>query len=191
MAPRTEEQFENIRETRKQQILDAALKLFANNGYHSTSIAMIAKEAEISKGLAYNYFESKEELLKKIVFDGIDSLLEIFDPDKDGILTKEELKYFIDKTFEYISKNIEYWRLYFSILIQPEVFKLFENKLWEILEPLMTIMVNYFKKLGIKDPGVEARFFGALMDGLTLNYIMDPHGFPVEAIKKRIVDMYT
>ena len=191
MAPRTEKQFENIREARRQQILEAALKLFANNGYHSTSIAMITKEAGISKGLAYNYFNSKEELLKNIVFDGIDSLLEIFDPDKDGVLTREELKYFIDKIFEYISKNLEYWRLYFSILIQPEVFKLFENKLWEVLEPLMTIMIKYFKELGIKNPEVEARFFGALMDGLTLNYIMDPDGFPVEAIKKRIVDMYT
>ena len=70
--PRTEEQYESIRENRKTEIVNASLKLFAHNGYHSTTISMIAKEANISKGLVYNYFKSKEEVLKTILFEGID-----------------------------------------------------------------------------------------------------------------------
>ena len=66
MSPRTEEQFEEIRESKKNLIQEVALELFATRGYHSTSISMIAKEADISKGLLYNYFESKEELLNSM-----------------------------------------------------------------------------------------------------------------------------
>jgi AcrR family transcriptional regulator len=60
MSPRTKQQFEDLRKDRRQAILDAALTVFANNGYHSASVSMIAKEAGVSKGLMYNYFESKE-----------------------------------------------------------------------------------------------------------------------------------
>ncbi len=64
--PRTKEQFEEIRKNTKQSIIDAGLKLFAHRGYHGTSIAEIAKEAGVSKGLAYNYFSSKSELAEAI-----------------------------------------------------------------------------------------------------------------------------
>ncbi|HRW21852.1 MAG TPA: helix-turn-helix domain-containing protein, partial [Bacteroidales bacterium] len=63
MSPRTPEQFEEIRLSKHKLILDTAMKLFASSGYHNTSISKIAKEAGISKGLIYNYFDSKEDLL--------------------------------------------------------------------------------------------------------------------------------
>ncbi|PKP33907.1 MAG: TetR/AcrR family transcriptional regulator, partial [Bacteroidetes bacterium HGW-Bacteroidetes-17] len=43
MTPRTPEQFEHIRLDKKSLILSAALELFANKGYHSTSISDIAR----------------------------------------------------------------------------------------------------------------------------------------------------
>ncbi len=63
MSPRTQEQFEEMRESRRQQIMDAALELFAQEGYSHCSISQLAGHAGISKGLMYNYFESKEALL--------------------------------------------------------------------------------------------------------------------------------
>jgi len=89
-VPRTTEQFEEIRETRKQQIMEVAMKLFADKGFESASISSIAKEAKISKGLLYNYFDSKEDLLIQIVENGFNEMLNYFDPNKDGILTRDE-----------------------------------------------------------------------------------------------------
>ena len=61
--PRTKEQFEEIRTKTKRKILEHALVLFAEKGFKGTSINDIAKSAEISKGLAYNYFKNKDELM--------------------------------------------------------------------------------------------------------------------------------
>jgi AcrR family transcriptional regulator len=43
MSPRTEQQFEKIREARKREIMDTALELFASEGYDVTSISKIAR----------------------------------------------------------------------------------------------------------------------------------------------------
>ncbi|NOR33588.1 MAG: TetR family transcriptional regulator, partial [Bacteroidales bacterium] len=48
MSPRTPEQFEEIRESRRQQIMDAALELFASEGYSHCSISQLAVHAGIS-----------------------------------------------------------------------------------------------------------------------------------------------
>ena len=47
----------------KRSLLKAALKVFAANGYHGSSVADIAKEAHVSKALFYHYFDSKSDLL--------------------------------------------------------------------------------------------------------------------------------
>ncbi|MGE3535403.1 MAG: TetR/AcrR family transcriptional regulator, partial [Parachlamydiales bacterium] len=47
----------------KDILLHAALKVFATNGYHGSSVSDIAKQAKVSKALFYHYFESKKDLL--------------------------------------------------------------------------------------------------------------------------------
>ncbi|MCB2227796.1 MAG: TetR/AcrR family transcriptional regulator [Desulfarculaceae bacterium] len=50
-------------EARKEQILKAAERIFARKGYHDSTIAEIAKEAHVSEGSIYEYFDTKEKLL--------------------------------------------------------------------------------------------------------------------------------
>lgn len=52
-----------LEKRRKEQILGAALKLFYENGYASTTMSDIAVAAGISKGLIYHYFKNKAEIL--------------------------------------------------------------------------------------------------------------------------------
>lgn len=52
---------------RKRQVLDTALQLFTEKGYHNTSIQDILGKAMISKGTFYNYFSSKTECFMAIL----------------------------------------------------------------------------------------------------------------------------
>lgn len=48
---------------RRQQLLDAALDLFAEKGYENATIKDLAERCGVASGLVYHYFESKEDLL--------------------------------------------------------------------------------------------------------------------------------
>jgi len=56
---------ENLRQ--RGEILDAALKLFSEKGYHNVSMHEIAKEAEFGIGTLYKFFANKEELYKALI----------------------------------------------------------------------------------------------------------------------------
>ncbi|KPV59100.1 TetR family transcriptional regulator [Paenibacillus sp. A3] len=67
MAPLNDEQLHQIRDERKEQIMEAALKVFSRRGIVGTKMSMIAAEAGISHGLLYHYFKSKDELFTTLV----------------------------------------------------------------------------------------------------------------------------
>ena len=54
---------------RKQQLLDAAARLFADRGYAETRILDICREAGVAKGLFYWYFETKEAVFRDLAAD--------------------------------------------------------------------------------------------------------------------------
>jgi AcrR family transcriptional regulator len=70
-------------EDRKQQILSAASVVFAEKGYQRATTREIAEKANLSEGLIYSYFESKDHILLAI-------LEKLADAGKDEILTDEE-----------------------------------------------------------------------------------------------------
>ena len=51
---------------KRRLILDAAVRVFARRGFHTSRVGDIAEEAGISHGLLYHYFSSKDELLETI-----------------------------------------------------------------------------------------------------------------------------
>lgn len=56
---------EQIKDKRK-AILEAALKLFTERGFHGTSTAQISKEAGVATGTLFNYFPTKEDLINSL-----------------------------------------------------------------------------------------------------------------------------
>ena len=54
-------------EERRQQVLDTATRLFAERGYHPTSVADICERVGVGKGVFYWYFESKEQLFLELL----------------------------------------------------------------------------------------------------------------------------
>ncbi len=54
---------------RRRELLDAAARVFARKGFHSSRVGDIAEEAGVAHGLLYHYFRSKEEVLETIFRD--------------------------------------------------------------------------------------------------------------------------
>ena len=61
---------------RQRQILEAAVRVFARNGYHTSRVADVAAEAGVAHGLVYHYFPSKAALLEAVFHETWQGLLE-------------------------------------------------------------------------------------------------------------------
>jgi AcrR family transcriptional regulator len=169
--------------------METAMELFAQEGYHQTTVSRIALQAGISKGLMYNYFESKEELLQAIITKGIDLFMDSFDPDRDGTLTEEEFEYYVDGLFKSLSTNQQFFRLYMSVLSQPEALRMIKGKFGEMYRFFLKTLIGYFKRTGAANPLAEARLFGALIDGVLFHFLIF-RNYPLDEVKKAIINRY-
>lgn len=190
MSPRTTKQFEQIRKEKQKHIMEVSLRLFGGIGYHATSISKIAKEASISKGLLYNYFESKEALLLQILQQGMDELFNHYITSNENKFQPQDMKLFIHRSFSLLEKNPSYWRIYFQVLLQTGVMELFQDTLTKIYQHFMEITQDYFQRMGYKNPITETIMFGALLDGLSMQYIIAPLDFPLHQIRDQLVERY-
>jgi len=190
MSPRTSQQFKKIREDKKNIILQAALELFAEKSYQGTSISMIAKKAGISKGLIYNYFLSKEDLLEQIINQAWDSVSNLFPDKNEKNLSPEKLEELLDLNFELLKKDYRFWKLYMSIAMQPMSIKFLEKKMPEFLAYFVNPFINYYKQKGSSNSQAEALLLGAVLDGVSFNYILDPDSYPIDEVKKIIIEKF-
>jgi len=121
MSPRSPQQFREMREEKMTLIMDVALQHFASEGYFRTTISHIARHAGISKGLMYNYFESKEALLKAIIHRSVKEIYNYLDINKDGYLSEEEFEFFIRRVNILFKEKRNFWQLLMQMLIQNDV----------------------------------------------------------------------
>lgn len=192
--PRTPRQYEEIRNEKKKLILDTALELFANQGYASTSISKIAQKAGISKGLMYNYFESKDELLRTIMNDFIDEMIGLLDPNRDNSLDDDELSNLIDYFFELIKNRREEMKLFYQLSLQPDVMNLLTQD--AMLEKSIKYKKMYVDNLMSKfpdDPVSAMINLISIFKGFALIYVFTPESYPDEILehyKKHLKDMF-
>jgi len=77
---------------RRRQILDAAVRVFARQGFHSTRVADIADEAHVAYGLVYHYFSSKENVLNELFIQRWSLLIEAIDEaDRSSVPHEQKL----------------------------------------------------------------------------------------------------
>lgn len=186
--PKSPEQFSDIRKNKRHLIKSTALELFADNGFHTTSISQIATKAGISKGLIYNYFKSKNEILNEIMDEGFNEIYDNLDINKDGILTKEEFIYFIRQNFKVLRENMQHWKLFFSLLLQPKVSTSFANKYEEKAEPIFKLFYGFIESQGSKNPESDFMAIASMLEGAFLYCVVAPHFFPMEKIENSVID---
>ncbi|HRO08688.1 MAG TPA: TetR/AcrR family transcriptional regulator [Saprospiraceae bacterium] len=172
MAPLSKEQFEAQRQASKMKIIVVALELFSKKGFINTSINDIAKTANISKGLMYNYFESKdvllEECLKMVlegVVGGIQAATQIKNPE-------ERLEFLIRTSFDMLKENPHIWKMFVSLSLQLDKESASYRILNEYWSQLFKNAVSIFKEMGYEDYEERAFRYGAMMDGLAMQYIL-------------------
>jgi len=189
--PRTKEQFETMRQVSRQKILNAALEVFAKQGYSSATIDAISKTAGISKGLMYNYFKSKEDVLKELMIGMMENLMCEFMPLKPGTKFKrKDIISFINVGIDLVLAKPYFWKLYFSVFVQPDVTAIIYNKMMEMSKPYLISLTEYYKDKGYKNPEVMMRYLSAVMDGIQLHCMLDPETFPAEEVKKLLIKQF-
>ena len=190
MSPRTKEQFEEIRQKSMQAIKEAALELFAHKGYFSTSISQIAKEAGVSKGLLYNYFENKEALLEYIIMEVVNMGEEMMTAlVKSEVSPAEKLREITAFSFELVQGNIHYWKLLTSLAFQTDALESLMPMLKQKQQLMMDAMTQLFDEMGCERPEEEAFLYGAVMDGVMLHF-MQMDNYPVEKMKAYILNKF-
>ena len=190
MSPKNPNQFEEIREKSKEKIIYAAFELFSTLGYWSTSVSKIAKEAGISKGLMYNYFTSKEHLLKAVIAKIVDIIQDIFTVDEYAN-PEEKMRQFLDKLFRHIEKNGALMRMMVKIGLQVGHFE-FVNKTMTTQYNLMIKKIEEnLIDLGFVNAKSEAIFLGATIDGIILQNLLIGEDYPLAEIKKDLIERYS
>src|SRR5258708_23066378 len=137
---------EQLIAARRSQILDAATTVFAEKGFHPTTIKDIAKVAGIADGTIYNYFENKTALLLGI----LDRLNETERRDEDlAQATVMDMRTFmrayLRQRFTVQLDNLEVFQVVLSeIMVHIE---LSEQYYRQIVVPTFTLAVTYFQTL--------------------------------------------
>ena len=129
-------------ENRRNEIIDAALKLFAQEGYHSTTLDAVASEIGVTKAALYYYFRNKEEIIRAILNRSIDRMKKVLGLRKSSLSAREKLRQFIVYHVVFGTDNADLAKITFEqISILPkrsrEVHKRKQREVVALLQDLL------------------------------------------------------
>ena len=145
---------------KQEKIVQAALQLFAQEGYHATSTSKVAKQAGVSEGLIFRHFGNKDGLLQAILEEGERRIKALF----VDIVMETDPQEVIRKTITMTSKidvsDYDFWKLQYKLKWELEVSG--DKK----MEPLKMALTNAFQKLNYESPELEAQLLILFIDGI-------------------------
>jgi AcrR family transcriptional regulator len=111
-------ELDKAKDTTKNQILEAALKVFVKSGYSSTTMSHIVKESGLSKGAIYHYYSSKKELFLALIdywekYFFLNIINKDLDSPSDDLLrdiTNDVIKTFKSSKYIFLAE-LEFWSL--------------------------------------------------------------------------------
>jgi AcrR family transcriptional regulator len=190
MSPRTAKQFEEIRESSRRKILDAAMELFAVQGYNGTSISQIAVKADVAKGLIYNYFKSKSELMHQIIYDSIEDTHGYMERIMNQPSPGNKFEEMINLAFEFMKVQPKLSKITIGIALQVEMFPDLTEFIQGKYTGFMPMLAGLLQEMGIAQPEMEAQLIVALLDGLALQRVVVGDALDLEAIQAFLVQKY-
>lgn len=189
MSPRSKEQIEEIRSQSIAKILDAAFRLMSRNGYDSTSISQIAKEAGVSKGLMYNYFNSKEDLIKQLINNTMeegDRLLTSIVSENPSETLRNIFKWF----FNELRNHIEQWRFISEFMFKVDKFEFVKDLVYNKMNEYVAFIGGLLKEIGFENSREEAQLITGLFDGIGFQYLVIGKEYPLDEMEKYLIEKY-
>lgn len=145
-------------ERRKEEIINAAEKLFFNSSYDKISMDDISKRSEFSKRTVYKYFTNKEELFAAIAFKGLTYLVDLIKNSIDEKqLTFTNLQIIAQAFVNLQKSNLNYPKAIcylLTIITKNEVKGFYYMKCMNILTEIFDILKNLLEN-GIKEGSVK------------------------------------
>lgn len=185
MSPR-----QDVSEERKSQIMDAAINVFARQGFHQARMDDIAEEAGLSKGALYLYYKSKDAVVGAIftfIFSQLMKRVNAFVAADDGGSVRDKLlklnRYFaIEMRWMLSSLTPILFEFYAVAARQKDVRQSLKEYFQEYRTALATLIRRGIEQGEFRpvDPEAVAITHTALYEGLALLTVVDPQGLDWE-----------
>ena len=130
----------------RDKILETATRLFSTQGFGSTSLSQVAKEARVSKALIFWHFENKERLFQSALQRSLEPYFVNVVGQLDGLDEAAQITRLVDLFYDFAREHMQSIRFVLSLILreekQPddpvarvaELFRIFRNLLNDILE---------------------------------------------------------
>lgn len=168
-------------QSKEELLLHAALRLFNEYGFHGTATAKISKEAGVSTGTLYNYFESKEVLIYKLyVYIKTELCQYTIDRMTEGKTTVDSIESLWSSMVWWAIEHPDYYKFKEAFYRSPYIEVMNKDDIVEANKPLLEIAYKTMGRLmsaSEHNPLLTEYFTGAL--NATINYI---HNNKVEDI---------
>jgi AcrR family transcriptional regulator len=137
-------------EERRAAILESALAVFAERGYHASSIDDIAREGGISKALIYEHFSSKQQLYAELIQQHADLLFERIAGaiEQAGSAGAARLAVGVDAFYGFVEEHRVAWRMLFREVTDAEVAVVLDRVLAQVTALVAALIAE--------DPGARA-----------------------------------
>lgn len=170
-------------ETRRQQVLDAAYSCFARKGFHETTMQDIAREAGVSYGVVYHYFDSKDDVIQETWQSRREARAIRYQTAQQKETAPEVLAEFLDLSLKRLDL-LEFGpemrlriQLFGEALRNPRVAKNL-RRVWDDVMEMFEDVIRRGQERGEINPDVDpralARAYLAVHDGLVLQRAIDP-----------------
>jgi AcrR family transcriptional regulator len=171
-------------------ILKAATKLFANRGFHETSMAEVARGARVSKALIFWHFKTKEELFFAVLSRLLEPYVIDFSDEAVALDEKEQILKLVELYLLFVRDNASSIRFFVAQLLHDEkksdeltnqVMALYDG-----YRTLMTDLISRAQEKGLRTrvfpPQAAAAYLLSTLNGLLIGYLfMGNNGLDLES----------
>ncbi|MBD3184666.1 TetR family transcriptional regulator [Candidatus Poribacteria bacterium] len=177
-------------------IIDAAVKVFAREGFHNAKIQDIAKEAGIAHGTVYIYFDSKDALLISVFEEKLGELIDYVKSEIEKIESPEEkIRRLISLQVEIMKENPNLTEL---MLVEfPQTGRFLDcsamDRVGEYIELITDILKQGVSK-GIFDSDIDSDMLATIIYagiyGLATRWILEKRDSPAKEMVDGIANMF-
>ncbi len=171
------------------RILDAALRLFAHQGFGSTPVRQVAEEAGVATGLVYYHFADKAGLLKALFGRALAQVSDSLDEAMAHVATSPErgLDRLVRTAFGTVSDHRDFWRLSYQIRMQEAVSAALEGEMAGWTDAIRGRIERLLREAGHANPVPASRALFAAIDGAAQHFVLDPDCYPLDSVATSLV----